>query len=237
MDNIESLLTAEGAWRDERWGLLIDALTDHSGLARVVLTSRRRPVLLDARVLAEPVHALSRDEAVLLARELPNLGALIAGNLPPSTAPGRTAVVSPERGRELAVRVLAAAQGHPKLLELADGQAGDPARLEELLGERGPGVGPAAGSRRRGCSARSRGSRPRMPATMRPCWTAGRGRPRRPARGRADHVRHAVLPGRTGPDPGDDRRELGRPVAAARPCPAMLPDPADGLEILTGRAW
>ena len=135
VDNIESLLTAEGAWRDERWGLLIDALTDHSGLARVVLTSRRRPVLLDARVLAEPVHALSRDEAVLLARELPNLGALIAGNLPPSTAPGRTAVVSPEAGRELAVRVLAAAQGHPKLLELADGQAGDPARLEELLGD------------------------------------------------------------------------------------------------------
>ena len=34
----------------------------------------------------------------------------------------------------LAVRVLAAAQGHPKLLELADGQAADPARLERLLG-------------------------------------------------------------------------------------------------------
>ena len=74
VDNIESLLTAEGAWRDERWGLLIDALTGHSGLARVVLTSRRRPAGLDARVLAEPVHALSRDEAVLLARELPQPG-------------------------------------------------------------------------------------------------------------------------------------------------------------------
>src|SRR5215472_11406089 len=37
-------------------------------------------------------------------------------------------------GRALAVRVLAAAQDHPKLLELADGQAADPARLEELLG-------------------------------------------------------------------------------------------------------
>ena len=32
------------------------------------------------------------------------------------------------------MRVLAAAQGHPKLLELADGQAADPARLEKLLG-------------------------------------------------------------------------------------------------------
>ena len=30
--------------------------------------------------------------------------------------------------------MLAAAQGHPKLLELADGQAADPARLEKLLG-------------------------------------------------------------------------------------------------------
>ncbi|MBV9445356.1 MAG: hypothetical protein JO345_05610 [Streptosporangiaceae bacterium] len=37
-------------------------------------------------------------------------------------------------GRGLAARVLAAAQGHPKLLELADGQAADPARLGELLG-------------------------------------------------------------------------------------------------------
>ena len=33
--------------------------------------------------------------------------------------------------------MLAAAQGHPKLLELADGQAADPARLEKLLGSAG----------------------------------------------------------------------------------------------------
>ena len=56
----------------------------------------------------EPVHALSRDEAVLLARELPHLGALITGTpLDGGGGPGRPA------GRELAVRVLAAAQGHP----------------------------------------------------------------------------------------------------------------------------
>ena len=65
---------------------------------------------------------------MLLARELPHLGALITGTPLDGGGPGQAA------GRELAVRVLAAAQGHPKLLELADGQAADPARLEKLLG-------------------------------------------------------------------------------------------------------
>ncbi|HEX6933996.1 MAG TPA: hypothetical protein VF162_17775 [Streptosporangiaceae bacterium] len=129
IDNIESLLTEGGQWRDERWELLIGALTGHGGLSRVVLTTRRRPVRLDARVQAEAVHALSRDEAVLLARELPNLGALIAG-----PAPGASTTGQAQDGSHLAARVLAAAQGHPKLLELADGQAADPARLAELLG-------------------------------------------------------------------------------------------------------
>ncbi len=130
IDNIESLLDpGTGDWRDARWGLLIDALTSHAGLSRVVLTSRRRPARLDPQVRAEPVHALSRDEAVLLARELPNLGALITGPPPGSAQPGQVAA-----GRELAARVLAAAQGHPKLLELADGQATDPGRLAGLLG-------------------------------------------------------------------------------------------------------
>ena len=96
------------------------------------MTSRRRPAQLDGRVRAEAVHALSRDEAVLLARELPNLGALIAG--PPLGRPGQDAAGQVAARRELAARVLAAAQGHPKLLELADGQAADPDRLEKLLG-------------------------------------------------------------------------------------------------------
>ena len=133
IDNIESLLTPEGQWRDGRWGLLTGALTGHAGLSRVVLTSRRRPARLDGRVRAEPVHALSRDEAVLLARELPHLGALITGTPFNGGGPGQAAA-GRAAGRELAVRVLAAAQGHPKLLELADGQAADPARLEQLLG-------------------------------------------------------------------------------------------------------
>ena len=132
IDNIESLLTGNGEWRDARWELLIGALTSHAGLSRVILTSRRRPAELDGRVRAEPVHALSRDEAVLLARELPNLGALIAGTPLDGGGPGQAGA-----GRALAARVLAAAQGHPKLLELADGQATDPARLEKLLGSAG----------------------------------------------------------------------------------------------------
>jgi hypothetical protein len=70
------------------------------------------------------VDALSLDEALLLARELPHLRALIQGEL---------AGVEPEVARRLALGVLNVAQGHPKLLELADGQAGDPGRLAALV--------------------------------------------------------------------------------------------------------
>jgi tetratricopeptide (TPR) repeat protein len=133
IDNIESLLTDAGQWRDARWDLLIGGLTGHAGISRVILTSRRRPAHLDPRVRAESVHALSRDEAVLLARELPHLGALITGT-PGNGGGSEQAAVGQGTARELAARVLAAAQGHPKLLELADGQAADPARLGELLG-------------------------------------------------------------------------------------------------------
>jgi hypothetical protein len=66
LDNIESLLTDTGAWRDQRWALLIEALTNHRGLSRLVMTSRRRPTQLSAGVVVEAVHALSLREAVLL---------------------------------------------------------------------------------------------------------------------------------------------------------------------------
>ncbi len=72
----------------------------------------------------ESVDALSLDEALLLARELPHLRQLIAGTLP-----GMDRDVS----RRLALGVLNVAQGHPKLLELADGQARDPVRLAALV--------------------------------------------------------------------------------------------------------
>jgi len=127
LDNLETLLTPDGGWRDPRWGPLIGALTGHDGESRVILTSRLLPAGLDPdRVLTRPVHALSRDESVLLARELPNLRALLHSETEPVRSPG---VADPALGR----RVLTLVQGHPKLLELADAAAVDPARLASQL--------------------------------------------------------------------------------------------------------
>jgi tetratricopeptide (TPR) repeat protein len=123
VDNAESLLTATGAWRDNRWRLVIAALTAHQGPSRLVITSRRPVNERDGRRQAETMHALSRDEAVLLARELPHLRALLD-----EQAQGPRAAET----RELARWVLAATQGHPQLLELADGQAADIDRLTAL---------------------------------------------------------------------------------------------------------
>jgi tetratricopeptide (TPR) repeat protein len=130
LDNLESLLTEQGAWRDPAWGLLVEALVAHSGESRVILTSRVRPQGLDGRVLVKPIHALSLDEALLLARELPNLSRLLDeregfGGL----GRGEPAL----SGVALVRRVLEVVQGHPKLLELADAQASDLAALRQQL--------------------------------------------------------------------------------------------------------
>jgi CHAT domain len=128
LDNLESLLTDEGRWRDPNWGQLVAALLAHSGESRVVLTSRVRPHDLDERVLVEPVHALSLDEALLLARELPNLGRLLRQD-----GAGTRSQQEMESEVVLVRRVLKVVQGHPKLLELADAQAADPAALRARL--------------------------------------------------------------------------------------------------------
>lgn len=117
LDNIESLLAESGSWRDDRWRLLINAITSHNGLSRLILTSRRRPSKLSGSMLIEPVHALSLSEAVLLAREWPHL---------------RTLIDSPH-SRGLAARTLAVVQGHPKLIELAGGLATNAAELTKRL--------------------------------------------------------------------------------------------------------
>lgn len=111
LDNIESLLNAQGGWRDPLWGELLVALLGHNGVSRVILTSRRPPTSLanHPQLQSESIHALSFAESVLLARELPHLNALFV-----DTA-----------GRTLLQRTLRALQGHPKLLELADGLARD----------------------------------------------------------------------------------------------------------------
>jgi hypothetical protein len=124
IDNAESLLTDNGGWRDARWGMVVSALAGHAGLGRVVITSRRVPAGLDGRVRVLGVDALSADEALLLARELPHLSALIDGQVTGLDA---------DTARSLAAGVLEVAQGHPKLLELADGQAAHPDNLRALV--------------------------------------------------------------------------------------------------------
>jgi hypothetical protein len=130
LDNLEPLLTAEGAWRDPRWDPLIAALAGHDGESRVIMTSRVAPAGLDPGVLVLPVHALSLATSVALARELPHLrGLLHAGDAPVRAPAASAAALDRDRVR----RVLRVVQGHPKLMELADAAAADTARLDAQL--------------------------------------------------------------------------------------------------------
>lgn len=124
LDNAESLLSQAGEWRDRRWGSVMGALTGHAGAGRVILTSRRTPATDVPGMLVEPVDVLSADEALLLARELPNLSALKLGTV---------AGIGPTVSKRLARNAIAMAQGHPKLLELAEGQAAAPDHLLRLV--------------------------------------------------------------------------------------------------------
>jgi hypothetical protein len=135
LDNLESLLTEAGAWRDERWGLLVEALLTPGGLSRTLLTTRIRPTVLPGSVEVTAVHALPRDEALLLVRELPNLRRLLDG---------AQAGVGRDQGRQLVRRVLRLVQGHPKLIELAEALAVEPAQLAARLDE--ADKAPAAGA-------------------------------------------------------------------------------------------
>ena len=105
LDNLESLLTKAGAWRDERWELLIEALLSARGLSRTVLTSRVPPAALPHSLDVIAVHSLPRNEELLLVRELPNMRRLLDGKA--------AASVSREAGRQLVRRVLRLTQGHP----------------------------------------------------------------------------------------------------------------------------
>ena len=131
LDNLETLLTPAGAWRDPRWELLIAALTGHGGESRVILTSRIPPAGLGDSVLALPVHALDLAESAALARELPGLRGLLHADAGPERDADQVTVAA---DRELVRRVLRVVQGHPKLMELADAAAtADPARLSVQL--------------------------------------------------------------------------------------------------------
>jgi tetratricopeptide (TPR) repeat protein len=130
LDNLETLLTGSGAWRDPRWAQLMTALIGHRGESRVILTSRTTPAALAAGMLTLPVHALSLEEAAALARELPHLRGLLHADASPLRDADPTAVAA---DRDLVRRVLHVVQGHPKLMELADAAAADPPRLATQL--------------------------------------------------------------------------------------------------------
>ena len=119
IDNAETLLAHDGRL-DANWAQVLGALAAHHGLGRLVVTSRN-PLGIPG-LHEEAVHALSRDEAVLIAGALPNLRRLMEGR-----------GAGTRRDRQAVARVLEVAQGHPKLLELADGQAGEPDGLTGLL--------------------------------------------------------------------------------------------------------
>lgn len=121
IDNMESLLTPENNWLDDKWGDFVGALLEHGGPSRTVLTSRRVPKALLGRpggLLIENVTALSLSESLLLARELPNLRALYDDE---------------RNGRPLLCHALEVLQGHPKLLEFADKLAANRVRFADMV--------------------------------------------------------------------------------------------------------
>jgi CHAT domain len=140
LDNLETLLTPDGGWRDPAWGLLVGALAGHDGESRLVLTSRIAPAGLGAvpATLTVPVHALSLSEGVALARELPNLRRLLHADAGPVRSMPDAAVLAADAAvvtadRDRVRRVLRVVQGHPKLLELADAAAANRDRLDTQL--------------------------------------------------------------------------------------------------------
>lgn len=131
LDNMETLLDPAGTWRDPRWGALTEALTGHDGESRVIFTSRITPAGLPAsRTVTLPVHALSLDESVTLAQELPNLRTLLHAEPGPTRTTTEAGI---EADRARVYRVLGVVQGHPKLLELADAAAADRDQLDAQL--------------------------------------------------------------------------------------------------------
>jgi len=98
LDNLETLLTPAGTWRDPRWEPLMAALTGDGGESRVILTSRIPPAGLGSAVLRLPVHALDLAESAALARELPGLRGLLHADAGPVRDPGEAAVsATPQR--------------------------------------------------------------------------------------------------------------------------------------------
>jgi hypothetical protein len=118
LDNVESLLTETGNWRDPQFARVVASLVGHGGLSRVLLTSRVRPAHLPESLIIEAIHGLPLAEAMLLMSEPPRLYRLFSGA---------------KDERILARRLLQVIQGHPKLIELAEGMADDQATLSKQV--------------------------------------------------------------------------------------------------------
>jgi hypothetical protein len=67
LDNLETLLTPDGQWRDRRWVPLIGALTSHQGPSRVILTSRNRAGRAEPRHGVDPACARAISGRVAMA--------------------------------------------------------------------------------------------------------------------------------------------------------------------------
>jgi CHAT domain len=110
IDGIDGLLTAEGYWRDPSWGAVITALLSHRGFSRLMLTGRQPPKVVPAGLVIERLEPLTPRESVLLARQLPTLGALIRGTSPVPIA----------AARRLLADALTTAAGNPDAIERRD---------------------------------------------------------------------------------------------------------------------
>lgn len=143
LDNVESLLRQAATnsnaveWRDPRWQAVVTALLAHDGESRVILTSRLVPDLsvkfeppvsessntfAESRLLTIPIHALTLEESLLLARELPNLGRML-----------REGMSGNERNRQLVLSTLHVLQGHPTLIDFAEARAVDSDKLCDFV--------------------------------------------------------------------------------------------------------
>lgn len=63
LDNVETLLTSRGNWRDPRWGQVIEAMTAHTGLSKVLISTRIPPAGSHGSLHVEAVHSLSLSES------------------------------------------------------------------------------------------------------------------------------------------------------------------------------
>jgi CHAT domain len=115
IDGIDELLTTAGYWRDTFWHKLVDALLNHRGYSRLVLTGRQPPAPLPRGLAVERVEPLSPDESVLLARQLPTLGSLMRG----------TSRIPMETARPVVASALTAAAGNPDAIRARDEELGE----------------------------------------------------------------------------------------------------------------